>query len=128
MIKKKEERSTDTDTKNITDTIIQIQKIRFLPIQNKNVPANNEHFADLNDSTSEPIPTSIKKLRMDHIKTKIKYSTDNHKNDRVHNMNQNNSYTETNDKNRKHTFSNITKHNKNPKAYSSSQNGSVGIQ
>ena len=43
-------------------------------------------------------------------------------------MNQNNSYTRTNDKNRKHIFSNITKHNKNPKVYSSSQNRSVRIQ
>ena len=43
-------------------------------------------------------------------------------------MNQNKSYIGTNDKNRKHVFSNITKHNKNSKSYSSSKNRSVGIK
>ena len=72
---------------------MQIKQIRSLLIQNKNSTANNEHFTDLNDSTSETIPTSSKKLRIDHIKTKIKNSNDNHKDDCVHNMNQNKSYT-----------------------------------
>ena len=58
--KKKKERSTYTDTKTTADTIIQTQKIRSLPIRNKNIPANNENFADLSDSTSETIPTSRK--------------------------------------------------------------------
>ena len=107
--------------KDTVDTIIQIQKIRSLPIQNKNFPPNNEHYADLSHSNSETIPTNIKKLSIDYIKTKMKKLTDNHKNDRVHNMNQNKSYTGTNNKNRKHSFSNITKYNKNPKSYSSSK-------
>ena len=94
--------------KDTVDTIIQIQKIRSLPFQNENVPENNEHFPDLSDSTSETIPTSRNKLRIDHIKIKIKNSTDNHKNYRVHNMNKKKSYKATNDKNRKHIF----KHNK----------------
>ena len=72
MIKKKKGGSTGIDTKNTVDTIIQIQKIRSLPIQNLNVPADNEHFADLSDYTSETIPTNRNKLRIHHIRTKMK--------------------------------------------------------
>ena len=74
MIKKKKGGSTGIVSKNAVDGIIQIQKIRSLPIQNKNVPADNEHFADLSDYPSETIPTNRNKLRIDHIKTKIKKS------------------------------------------------------
>ena len=43
-------------------------------------------------------------------------------------MNQNKSFTGTSDKNRKKIFSKITKHNKKPKSYGSSQNRSLGIK
>ena len=43
-------------------------------------------------------------------------------------MNQNKSFTGTSDKNRKKVFSKITKHNKKPKSYGSSQNRSLGIK
>ena len=80
---------------------MQIKQIRSLPIQTKNYTANNEHFADLTDSTSETTHTSTKKLRIYHIlkKNKVKNSNENYMNDRINNMNQNKTHTGTNDKN-----------------------------
>ena len=80
-----------------------------------------EHFADLSDTTRINIHTSSKKLRIDHIKPKIKNANDNHRNYRINSMIQNKKYTGTNDKNRKVQFSKITKHNKRPKSCSSSK-------
>ena len=55
------------------------------------------------------------------FKNQNKNSNDNHRDDPIHNMNQNKSYTGTNDRNRKNQFSKITMHNKNPKSYSFSK-------
>ena len=59
---KKNESCTGTGIKYKESTITKIRQIRSLPIQNKKNIANNEHFADLSDSTSESINTSNTKL------------------------------------------------------------------
>ena len=66
----KNELCTGTGTKYKASTITKIKQIRSLPIQNKNI-ANNEHFADLSDSTPESINISNTILGIGHIKPKL---------------------------------------------------------
>ena len=122
---KKNELCTGTGTKYKASTITKIKQIRSLPIQNKNI-ANNEHFADLSDSTSESINTSNKKLGIGHIKTKVINSNNSHRNERNNNTIQNGNYTGKNYKSWKDQYSEIQRNNNNQKYYNHSKTRSEG--
>ena len=114
---KKHESYTGTSTKYKESTITKNKQIRSLPIQNKRNITNNEHFADLSDSTSESINTSNNKLGIGHIKTKVTNLNNNHKNERNNNMIQNRNHTGKNYKSRKYQYFKIQRNNKNQKYY-----------